>query len=193
MFFVVGWWLFAAVPLVQNQLAHSSPYPNSNKPKTKQKQTTVINQFLGRFSPDATVAKTITFSSLTTPLIFQTSIEGAVEKRQGRTYGPPGGRGMVVFIDDIAMPAINAWGDQVTNEIVRQLLEQGGMYSLDKPIGDVKTVADTRYVAAMCTPGALLCVGVCIVCWLWCVMVCVLVCLCPGFLFAFCCSTNQRH
>lgn len=32
----------------------------------------------------AMVSKTITFSSLTTPQIFQVSIEGAVEKRQGR-------------------------------------------------------------------------------------------------------------
>jgi dynein heavy chain len=47
-------------------------------------KTCTINQFLSRFSSDAMVSKTITFSSLTTPQIFQNSIEGAVEKRQGR-------------------------------------------------------------------------------------------------------------
>ncbi len=156
-------------------------------------KTNTINQFISKLNPETTTNKTITFSSLTTPGIFQVwpagrrvrtrlqlkpkprcsaysdlavpalssnaapclqmSIEGAVEKRQGRTYGPPGGKQMCIFVDDISMPYINEWGDQVTNEIVRQLLDQGGMYSLDKPIGDMKFVTDVRYVAAMNTPG----------------------------------------
>ncbi|KAK9865923.1 hypothetical protein WJX84_001850 [Apatococcus fuscideae] len=116
-------------------------------------KTSTINQFMSRFNPEENTSKTITFSSLTTPQIFQMSIEGCVEKRQGRTYGPSGGRMLSVFIDDISMPSINDWGDQVTNEIVRQLLEQGGMYSLEKPIGDMRFIVDTRFLAAMVQPG----------------------------------------
>jgi len=97
-------------------------------------------------------SKTITFSYLTTPAIFQTALEACVEKRQGRTYAPPGGRRLLLFVDDLAMPARNEWGDQATGEIVRQLLETGGVYSLEKPIGDVKAVVDVSYVAAMGAP-----------------------------------------
>ena len=107
-------------------------------------KTSTVMQFIGRFNAETTTSKVMTFSFLTTPQIFQITIESSVEKRQGRTYGPPGGKQMCVFIDDISMPYINEWNDQVTNEIVRQLLEQGGMYSLDKPIGDMKFIVDTR-------------------------------------------------
>jgi len=116
-------------------------------------KTTLISQFIAKLNPDVYTSKAITFSSLTTPNIFQYAIEGAVEKRQGRTYGPSGGKKMVVFIDDISMPDYNDWGDQVTNEAVRQLLETGSLYQLEKPIGDQKSIVDCIYVAAMNTPG----------------------------------------
>jgi dynein heavy chain len=116
-------------------------------------KTTTIKSFMDSFDPEVMVSKAITFSSLTTPNIFQFTVEGAVEKRQGRIFGPPGGKKLLVFVDDISMPSMNDWGDQVTNEIVRQLLEQGGMYALEKPIGDMKMIIDCQYLAAMNTPG----------------------------------------
>ena len=76
-------------------------------------KTTVINMFMAKFPVEEMASKVITFSSLTSPGIFQTTMEASVEKRQGRTFGPPGGKKMTVFIDDISMPYINEWGDQV--------------------------------------------------------------------------------
>merc|ERR1712061_776203 len=52
------------------------------------------------------------------------------------------------------MPEINVWGDQPTLEIVRQIVEWGGFYFLEKDKrGDLKKIENIGYIAAMSHPG----------------------------------------
>lgn len=82
-------------------------------------KTSVLLMYTSKFDKDKMLLKRINFSSATTPFNFQELIEAEVERKQSRTFVPIGDKRMTVFIDDMSMPFVNLWGDQITLEITR--------------------------------------------------------------------------
>ncbi len=99
------------------------------------------------------VLKRVNFSSATTPTNFQETCDDELEK-SGNVFVPFYDKQMTLFIDDISMPFVNKWGDQITLELVRQLLEFSGYYLIGDADnrGNMKKIEKVSFVAGMNHP-----------------------------------------
>ena len=117
-------------------------------------KTSTVLMYNGQVNAAQYMFRRFNFSSATQPLSFQVFVEAGLDKRGGKTFGPPGGKKAIIFMDDLSMPIINEWGDQPTVEIVRQIVEEGGIMFLEKDKrGDRKICDGLQYIAAMGHPG----------------------------------------
>jgi len=95
-------------------------------------KTSTILMYANKFDPTKMGMKRINFSYYTLPHNFQEAIDGEVEKKNAKLYRPPGDKSLTIFLDDVSMPQINEWGDQITLEITRQLIDNRQFTFLEK-------------------------------------------------------------
>ena len=67
------------------------------------------------------------------------------------TFGPPIGKQMVFFVDDVNMPQLDRFGSQPPIELLRQVIDQGGYYELSKI--NFYNVVHTSFITACAPPG----------------------------------------
>lgn len=92
------------------------------------------------------------FSSRTTSLDVQRNLESNVEKRTKDTFGPPLGKKLLVFIDDMNMPQVDMYGTQQPIALLKLLLDKHGCYDRGKEL-HWKNMKDMCYLASMGKAG----------------------------------------
>ncbi|XP_053669700.1 dynein axonemal heavy chain 10 [Anopheles nili] len=115
-------------------------------------KTAVISHFLRHLNRDAFVVLNINFSSRTSSMDVQKTIEAAVEKRTKDIFGPPVGKKLVTFIDDMNMPQVDNYGTQQPIALLKLLLEKEGMFDRSKDLS-WKKFKDMSFIAAMGRAG----------------------------------------
>ncbi|KAA0154745.1 hypothetical protein FNF29_02274 [Cafeteria roenbergensis] len=115
-------------------------------------KTVTVETYLRRLDPGRFLTLTINFSSRTTSMDVQANIQANVDKRSGKSYGPPVGKRLMVFVDDLNMPRVDKYGTQQPIALLHFLVGRGCMYDREKDL-EQRTFMDLSYFAAMGPPG----------------------------------------
>ncbi|KAK2956118.1 putative Dynein axonemal heavy chain 5 [Blattamonas nauphoetae] len=93
----------------------------------------------------------INFSAQTSANQTQDMIDAKLMQRRTNLFGPPGGKRLVTFVDDLNMPAPEKYKAQPPLELLRQLIDQHGWYNRKDLV--FKTIVDVNLIGAVAPPG----------------------------------------
>ena len=113
-------------------------------------KTEIIKNYLNSLDKDADgiVSKNIVMSYYTSSYTLQNELEGYIDKRSGNIFGPPMGKKMVFFIDDMNLPYVETYGTQNSIALLTQHMQYGSIFDRSD-LGMRKNLNDIQYLAAM--------------------------------------------
>ncbi|XP_034494845.1 dynein heavy chain 10, axonemal isoform X4 [Ailuropoda melanoleuca] len=115
-------------------------------------KTATTQNFLKNLNEEINIVLMVNFSSRTTSMDIQRNLEANVEKRTKDTYGPPMGKRLQVFMDDMNMPKVDEYGTQQPIALLKLLLEKGYLYDRGKEL-NCKSIRDLGFIGAMGKAG----------------------------------------
>ena len=79
-------------------------------------------------------------------LSLMKQLEGPLEKKAGKNFGPPGNKKLIYFVDDLNMAALDKYNTATNISLMRQHMGYGHIYDLNKLTQ--KVLMNTQYLSA---------------------------------------------
>ncbi|KAL7443397.1 hypothetical protein ACHAXH_005661 [Discostella pseudostelligera] len=113
-------------------------------------KTEIIKNYLGSLDKeiDGILSKNIVMSYYTSSSTLQSELEGYIDKRSRNIFGPPMGKRMIFFIDDMNLPYVETYGTQNSIALMTQHMQHGSIFDRSD-LGMRKQLMDIQYIAAM--------------------------------------------
>lgn len=86
-------------------------------------KTTIIKDYFSEADKETTVCTSMSMNSYTDSRALQTVLESNVDKRMGKIFGPPSGKILMFFMDDLNMPKLDKYGTQSPICLIRQIID----------------------------------------------------------------------
>jgi dynein heavy chain len=115
-------------------------------------KSVTIQAYLNGLDGTQSVVLNMNFSSRTSSTDVQRAIEDSVEKRTKDTYGPPLGKRLLIFLDDMNMPRVDTYGTQQPIALLKLFITMQGLYDRGKDL-NWKNMKDIQIIGAMGPPG----------------------------------------
>jgi len=116
-------------------------------------KSSLIGDFVLSANKEKFVYSTLNFSAQTSSQNVQDLFldKDKFNRKKKDLLGPPAGKKMLVYIDDINMPSLEKYGAQPPIELLRQMIDHGGFYDLKKML--FMNVQDCIFLAACAPPS----------------------------------------
>jgi dynein heavy chain len=110
-------------------------------------KTVQVRRYLRELDEAIYISTNINLNFYTDAKALQLILEGPIDKRSGRTYGPPIPKKLIYFIDDLNMPKVDTYGTQSPSALIRQHMDYGCWYDTTKL--ERKEIQGVQYIACM--------------------------------------------
>merc|ERR1719482_471231 len=114
-------------------------------------KTCYVSQWLQKDKPENYRSVGINFSAQTHVNQLQDNLDSRLEKRRRGVFGPPAGKTIAIFVDDLNMPQKEYYGAQPPIEFIRQWMDHKGWYNRKELV--FQNIIDILFVSAMGPPG----------------------------------------